>query len=147
MKLCEVFDSKTDWKWTTKSSTYWEARMKINEHEYKFDIELIYDDTLTDHYKIENPLENSWAVQFILLKTGNEYVRSHSITGTGNELQVFTSVLEMIHEFVNEQHPTALVFSASQPSRIKLYDKMVSRLSQKVIISNLRREKVYYVIL
>lgn len=52
-----------------------------------------------------------------------------SITNSGNELLVFSTVLAIIKEFIQLHNPSVLKFSAEGASRIKLYNRMVHRLS------------------
>jgi hypothetical protein len=54
---------------------------------------------------------------------------SMDITGKGDAAQIFTTVLDAINRYVKAEHPGWISFSASEPSRAKLYQHMVRRLS------------------
>ena len=63
----------------------------------------------------------TWDVQF----TGN---RTTKIIGTGNEYVVFSTILQIMREMLQSYSVTQLVFSAAEPSRQKLYNRLVSKL-------------------
>lgn len=54
---------------------------------------------------------------------------SMDITGKGAAVQIFATVLDAINRYVNAERPGWISFSASEPSRAKLYQHMVQRLS------------------
>lgn len=57
----------------------------------------------------------------------------YGIEGTGDEIQVFATVVAMIRKYMsNKPFLTHIFFSAkmSEASRVKLYDRMVGRLLQ-----------------
>jgi hypothetical protein len=65
-----------------------------------------------------------------------EFHRNHSqdITGEGDAQRVFATVLGAIQQFIKKQHPERVRFSATKeddsvnnPSRSKLYDRLVQR--------------------
>ncbi len=53
----------------------------------------------------------------------------YSVTGIGNAAQVMATVLEIINQFVTQRPRVVLYFSAKEPSRIKLYSRMVKKLA------------------
>ena len=64
--------------------------------------------------------------------------RSYDITGSGNEFKVFSTVINTIRIFLNElrrdgKQLNQLTFLAdkSEPSRVKLYNKLVKTLTKK----------------
>jgi len=58
-----------------------------------------------------------------------DYGGTIKITGGGNAVQIFATVLSAINKYINAKHPNMISFSASEPSRIKLYQHLVKRLS------------------
>jgi len=54
---------------------------------------------------------------------------SMGITGKGNAAQVFATVVDAINKYIKAENPGWISFSASEPSRAKLYQHMVKRLS------------------
>ena len=58
----------------------------------------------------------------------NEHT-SCGITGSGNSVEVFSNVYTMLKDFGEKNRSPFGRMLASEPSRIKLYDKMVKRLT------------------
>jgi hypothetical protein len=54
---------------------------------------------------------------------------SMDITGKGSAAQIFATVVDAINKYIKAEHPGWISFSASEPSRAKLYQHMVKRLS------------------
>ena len=54
---------------------------------------------------------------------------SMGITGKGDAAQIFATVIGAINKYINAEKPLWISFSASEPSRAKLYQHMVKRLS------------------
>lgn len=81
-------------------------------------------------------------------KDGQDQNYNSGVTGTGDELVVFSTVIAMMEEYFGRFRPAAIQFSAQtdEPSRVKLYDRMVARLQNEYnveINSNDKWEKVY----
>ena len=71
--------------------------------------------------RIEPILENSCVINFYVDGT-------QQITGTGDAVQIFSIVGNAITDFVRKRQPTLVAFTGYQEqSRIKLYDRIVSR--------------------
>ena len=51
------------------------------------------------------------------------------ITGKGGAAQIFATVIHAINQYINAEKPEYISFSASEPSRAKLYQHMVKRLA------------------
>lgn len=54
---------------------------------------------------------------------------SMDITGKGDAVQIFATVLDAINRYVKAEQPGWISFSANEPSRAKLYQHMIRRLS------------------
>ena len=54
---------------------------------------------------------------------------SMDITGKGDAAQIFATVVNAINNYIKAERPGWISFSASEPSRAKLYQHMVKRLS------------------
>jgi hypothetical protein len=54
-------------------------------------------------------------------------------TGGGNELKVFAFVADCIRKLIDKKHPKYLYFTAdaSEPARVKLYDRLAKKLEVK----------------
>lgn len=53
-------------------------------------------------------------------------------TGTGDEVRVFATVIDIVRDFVKNHHVIALTFAAAdkEPSRVKLYNRMAKNASR-----------------
>lgn len=86
----------------------------------KIDPETYYERVITQYPVLE--------VNFRIIK---EEGTDFELSGTGNEVVVFSTVLAILQEVDRKLHPIELQFSAKEPSRKKLYDRMVRILAQK----------------
>lgn len=59
-----------------------------------------------------------------------------NMTNTGDEFLVFGTVMAIIQEYMKRYSPNAVTFSAEakEPSRIKLYDRMVKRMANGWVV-------------
>jgi hypothetical protein len=126
MKLNEVFDSKPEpIKWKTKSKTNWFGQFMIGDFPFviafdagyrdKSDFEVVFG---LNEPRVPNKLRGK-------IKTDDYF----GILGTGNQGKVFSTILAAIKNFTKSVKPTRLHFSAEEPSRMKLYKRMVTRLA------------------
>lgn len=53
------------------------------------------------------------------------------ITGTGDEFEVFSTVLDIIKRALVEHNPTLVAFGAHEGSRQKLYQRMINIMQRK----------------
>ena len=55
-----------------------------------------------------------------------------TLTGTGNSRKVFGTVVNIVKDFLEQIEPSALYFTGegSEPSRIKLYDRLISQVDK-----------------
>lgn len=53
------------------------------------------------------------------------------ITGKGDAPRIFGTVLQAISDYLSQNHPEYIMFTADEPSRQKLYSHMVRRLAQQ----------------
>lgn len=110
--LTELFDSPVKWKWTSKSVNYWAAEFWVAD-------KYLYVVTFDKNIK-------AWELVFVLdvikepgesdsLRERLPIGRTHN-TGTGNQLQVFSTVLDIAQKFLKEVKPNILIFSGSKSS-------------------------------
>jgi hypothetical protein len=57
---------------------------------------------------------------------------SFGITGEGNAVEVFSKVVGLLRDFLSTNNLRVISFTASEPSRIKLYNRMVKRLASEL---------------
>lgn len=58
--------------------------------------------------------------------------RGFGVTGTGDARKVFATVIDIVKKYVGEHHPANITFTASEPSRIRLYDAFLKRLDREL---------------
>lgn len=138
MRLVELFDkpiSDIEWEETVFGE---EARFSIGENIYNVSFVPIPPDTFEDDRQIiprglMAMLDNDIfpiGIEFELLY-GRHRVPSQEITGTGNEIKVFSTVTSIIQQWLWRTTDTQLVYlSAKEPSRTKLYRRMVNSFAK-----------------
>lgn len=108
-----------------------------SEVNYRFtaDSGQIYDVNFTD------PGENKlWQVEFYIKGNDGNIINpttpllySLDVTGTGDQFKIFSTVVQIAKDFFKEYYKNvkAISFTAKEPSRRKLYQHMVKRLSSE----------------
>jgi len=116
MLLIEVLKSPVPWKVREHRPDYFDATFIINNIKYITRMSAFLD---------AGPQE--WDIEFYpdLDRPTRE---RYNILNLGNELQVFSTVLDIIQKFIKEYHPPIVSFSAHQPSRMKLYNRLIKTL-------------------
>ena len=64
----------------------------------------------------------------------------HDTTGQGDELAILSTVSKAILEFISKHNPNLIAFSARGPSRVKLYKRMIPRLTGYTIDPELSKQ-------
>ena len=111
MILLEVLNKSVPFNWTDASTAVFMA----GDVEYT----VVYQ---PDHISYDGP---GYYMDFYA--RGGKVRATQGITGTGNELVVFSTVVEITKQFVQKERVQILAFSAHEPSRVKLYDALVRR--------------------
>jgi hypothetical protein len=77
---------------------------------------------------MRSPKENSWDVVFSEHGEKGSY---YNKTGSGNELQVFSFVIQSMKDFIDRYRPLEIVFTANKndESRVSLYKRLIKRFS------------------
>lgn len=117
MKIFEVFDKVVDWKYTHHSQGENIAVFEINQYEYEVVI-----------YEID--ILNVYDVVFTQSMSDGEtkHITDNSrykINKSGNALMVFSTVKDILRDFISKATVDAYVFSADEGSRIKLYSRFL----------------------
>jgi len=124
--LTELFDKPSPIKWIHQNDDHlsslfgnWDGIFRVGHHNYQIliDIEYIEDDI--PHYEIS----------FGTLTTIDTYGINKS--GGNNANLVFATVLHGIKQWLAEVNPIFFMFSAEEPSRQKLYSRMIKMLPRK----------------
>ena len=112
MLLNELFDNPVEWKYYNVSESGAAAAFVIGDNRYIVTINE-YDYTV---YNIIFEIAN--------VNDQTKY-DSHGITNTGNQYAVFSTVKDILKDFMSKHKTLALVFTAKEKSRASLYAKMV----------------------
>lgn len=128
--IAELFEPKAPtWKWVFRGSEEATADFKVGDVPYRF-------------YAYSNG-ENDWEVEFKI--NSNEYDQNGKIkfgtkfglAGTGNSAEVMSTVVDIMREFLEMYRGKidTIGFTAEEPSRQKLYMRMMKRLLPNWTIS------------
>ena len=126
--LLELFDRATDWELLLNQRELFKAQFVINELKY----EVVMDGRWTPDIELINPPElfnDIWEINFTVSGTANmDYYSQDKITGTGNAILVFSTVVDIVSHAVGSRNIQTLNFSAdnSEPTRVKLYHRMAT---------------------
>lgn len=141
-QLNELFDTQPDKqvkaKWKHDKSVGMETSdmyfTASNGVKYKLEIihpdmapDEIAPDELLDFQMSDDYYDSGRYVSFEQMGKG-EYDGKMGIAGTGAAAEVFGIVVNAITQFIKKHMPTYLYFQAAEPSRIKLYARMIDRM-------------------
>ena len=115
----EMFNNPIPIRWIKTTNNNWKGEFVVSnpEEQKKYIINII---------KLEN--EMPWEIVFDLVQ-GKK--KTQDITGTGDAIQVFSTVLNGIKQWMNKVNPDAFILSAREPSRQSLYRRMLQFLPKK----------------
>lgn len=118
MLLTEIFKSPTKWE-----------KVPATDPTYAFQIG-------DNHYIVEffKTVSDTGKYQLSLAHRGSryDYNWSDSITKTGNAFVVFSTVYNIIENFIQSYRVETIQFDAKEPSRQKLYRRLVKTISNKL---------------
>ena len=80
----------------------------------------------------------TWNVEFGIKRTPDAPFHDYDITGGGDAIKIFATIVKIVDEFINHYSPTEFWFSADEASRIKLYD----RLSRRMLADNPKYHRI-----
>jgi len=143
MIIKELFNKVADWDYEDVQMEYGEAVTAVfniddkdgveQKYEVQFE-EMADEDDLTN---MDTPfLPNTggvWELNFTSQVVGGRFnIKTNKITGSGNELLVFATVLDIIDKASQKHNINNITFGASnnEPSRVKLYKRLMKRLSK-----------------
>jgi len=120
MILLELLNSSTDFRVTKNTDRDVRTTFESNGRTIEADAEMIRD--------------GIWEFAFAERKHRHSRFDLSSsklnVTGSGGELEVFSTIVEIMKMIIKEKSPTELRFTAekSEASRVKLYDKLINRI-------------------
>lgn len=144
MQLRELFDKPVPWKWIEQDPDRWEAQFNVNNIPYNVVMnQLTSRDEDEDEGYDYSPV---WNVVFFDGENGVQF----DITGKAGSqsIDVFSTVLHILVAFKKEHRTASLRFSAKEPSRQKLYHRivtMIKKIGYHVEIDNWDGNQIYLV--
>ena len=129
MKLFEVLNSALPWEFTERSHGKYEAEFHTDTHRYSVDFAENTHPEFDDTHGEPQTSDLVTELSFTAVKHGTT-AHTHGITGDGGALQVFSTVREIVKAWAKESNADSIMFSASEPSRIKLYKRFIPLLQK-----------------
>lgn len=139
MLLTELFDTVVPWKWSTKPTAYvGRASFSIGENKYIVSFE-------QDYMVVGVPVDGEPTKQFLcrFRQANANKTAQFSITGAGNATLVFSTVLRIIDAFHAAQPQASIRFTAEEPSRVKLYSRLMGKMYPGTEIKHEGKYTVY----
>jgi hypothetical protein len=101
--------------------------------------------TLINKYDLDEPaLLGSYEGETLNLVFSDEN-SSTDITGRGNAAEVFGTVINGVIDYANANNTDSFIFTAKEPSRIKLYDAIASTIANKLKWNVFSKNGIYIV--
>jgi hypothetical protein len=95
---------------------------KHKMHRYKFNVG---DDYVFEALK----MIDGWEIAFSNLTV--DIVKGVGILGSKSFMKVFSAVVKCFDMFVKKEKPRTIIFTAYEPSRIKLYDRFAKHIENR----------------
>lgn len=122
MLLTEVFNAPYEWKWTTTDRRYVQAIFYDKDN-----TPYIFTASARDIAPMDQEEElRAWEIDFVRKSKDGSY--SWEITKTGDQHRILATVIDILRKLVKARKVVALMFSAKEPSRAKLYQRIVKSL-------------------
>ena len=126
--LNEVLNNPYEWKL---------VRTTIHNIEYRFttDSGIVYVVGLGRLGENTTLTSKDWDLYFSisedsLKQLGKDDSNMFKITGTGDQFRVFATVQDIVKDFITKKKPNAIEFSASEPSRQRLYSTFIANFEK-----------------
>lgn len=127
----ESFESPLPIEWIEKTPTDWEGEFYVptlqvvSSKPKKTKYAFVPQGKKYVIRMMKLPMGGTWEIKFELELDGK---KTQEITGTGDSMRVFSTVLSGIREFISEVNPKSIAFSAREPSRQSLYARLLRLL-------------------
>lgn len=119
MILAELFNDPYKWFWVDNYEDEFTAKFEVDDGSSYVVIGYIKDPSPPD----------VWYIEFSRIEAGVEHYE-HGITNTGDQLKIFATIIEILQSFLLERKDELFMisFSAKEPSRRKLYQRIINTL-------------------
>jgi hypothetical protein len=91
--------------------------------------------------EVNDPKEFDWEIIFTRTKTGDDRAASLDATGQGDEVRVFSTVIDAIRQFIKAEDPKYIMFSAEKTDLKKM--KALKAIDPEAAKKMQSREKLY----
>lgn len=121
MRLHELFTSgQGEWAWTERSQDEVWARFNVGDTTYKYHA----------WAPSMSKMPGLWDIEFLAVSDDDsDYDSIYGVTGAGNSAAVMSRVVDITRALIDSNPEiTAIHFTALEPSRQKLYQRMALRL-------------------
>lgn len=112
MRICELFDPKSSYPLQWGTSSFGPVAITTDK----------------EGREIQISFWNLVRGQAIVIDFSRE--GRYTITGQGEAIQIFSTVLAALAEYLKTSSPKYIVFSAEEPSRKRLYNRLSKKLEQ-----------------
>ncbi len=126
MKLQELFDKTVNYEYNSNDRKV-EASFSIDDITYNF--YAVYKSTYPDHDMSKEKYEY-WEILFYAKSAKNHFRVFDALPANNRELLVFSTILKIIREFIQDKHEPNILFSAKGDKQ-HLYEKMMKAFSSK----------------
>jgi hypothetical protein len=125
--LTELFDAPLSWEWDRYGSGC--MFVALFKTPGGIDMKVVFNES-----KLEDGVYDfAFVVNHQSLKDkGIPVTKGFTINGTGDEFQVFGTVMDVARKFITAKHPLALSFTAQEPSRKKLYSRFLKLAAKEL---------------
>lgn len=108
--IFELLDQPVEWDWKKRSPGFWKASFSIN------------DDTFEVYFSIHPGRTD-------LTFSSEEH--GEGISGQGDQFKIFSTVGKIVEDFLRQNKTEVLIFSAKEPSRVRLYHRFAKMISRE----------------
>lgn len=129
--ITELFERPYSWQWTNKSDDVFTAKFK-GENNIPFEVNFELD------FFAARKGKDVWDITFENASKDVKRTDKMNVLGTGDEIGVFSTVMDIIKGFVKLKNPDNIHFSAYKSktgkadSRARLYDRMVKKYASSI---------------
>ena len=135
MFIAELFNRPVQYEFTKDLSYKMIAEFRIDDYNYEVHVK---GEGLAPGFTLGGPIEtfdNVWEASFTTSfehDTQSSY-KQDQVTGTGNAIAVFSTVIDIINEAVAQKNIQHIYFSAmtTEPSRVKLYNRLAKHYAKE----------------
>lgn len=134
--IAEIYTAPVPWEWKPDEAArmgdgHFVARFMMGPYRYR--VEISPGDEAAGTYEIVFFQEKNFPRDFTSRYDGTPRpYPSFQITGTGRAYEVFSTVVDILKDFIDVEQPLLIDFGADEVSRQKLYARIIQRVPQIV---------------